>query len=120
MTHRDVFNRFVRPTVSEAERKHWDNLSQDKTITETTDGLGDDEKDGWKSFDDCRKTCEKKQRCIQYSHESGMCKLGNVIRLGHAVVSKGEEKKGAHAGWMWDRIKDFAESMEPCTPLWIM
>lgn len=119
MTHRDVYNRFVKPIVSGGEREEWDNLSQDIVISETSDDVGEVDQDAWKSVDACRETCEgKEDYCIQYSFGDKKCKLGHVLRLGHKV-NRDQEMGAMRSGWMWERIKAFAEDMEPCTPLWI-
>jgi hypothetical protein len=72
------------------------------------DNLGEQEKSGITSFEDCRAACETEAECKQYSYdEAGRCKTRINPRLGLA-------RKGVRSGWIEDRIIRFERDMVPC------
>ncbi|KAF2658925.1 glycosyltransferase family 31 protein, partial [Lophiostoma macrostomum CBS 122681] len=94
--HRDAFEWFVQPNLA-AEKQDWDSISQDE------------KKDHFNNTDECRRACENKPSCLQWSFELGKCKTGTVIRLGSV------NNQGVVSGWMMDRIAAFKNAQpDPC------
>jgi hypothetical protein len=94
--HRDAFEWFVQPNLV-PEKQHWDNICQDE------------ESKNLISLDECRRACETKSSCLQWSFASGKCKTGTVVRLGS------DNTHGMVSGWMTDRIEAFKDAQSnPC------
>ncbi|KAL4866728.1 hypothetical protein BDV12DRAFT_172545 [Aspergillus spectabilis] len=102
MLWRDVFWELGRPRISSSPVQDWDNEAPE-------------EKKVVKTFDECRKLCEKDKRCLQYVRRvDGMCAIARDVRIG-------ESRMGFTSGWMLDRIDDVAKKLGTCPqPTWVL
>ncbi|KAF2280806.1 uncharacterized protein EI97DRAFT_428902 [Westerdykella ornata] len=105
MRHRDAFDHFVYPHLA-PERRGWDNLCKGGDAVTL------------KSVEECRKMCEARPACLQWSFKvgkwwsfkGGECRSADVVQLG-------ESKEGAEemvSGWMMDRVDQFRERLKGC------
>jgi len=84
--------------------EEWDNLSNDEEV-----------KTGADDSTTCRDECERDEKCVQWRHIPGRCKIGHVIRLGERVAI-GESSR---SGWMEHRIDAFQRELQLCEEDWI-
>ena len=96
LRHKDMFDQYIMPRMSENPRSDWDNES-------------DGEETEVHSLEHCQASCQQDLNCRQYSFEekSGICKTRKDPRLGIA-------KEGFRSGWVLDRMAEFREGMAPC------
>ncbi|RHZ56579.1 glycosyltransferase family 31 protein [Aspergillus thermomutatus] len=97
--HSDVFRHLIHPQLKPLQ-ENWDNLSEEEQVTE--------------SLTSCGALCASKHECLQYSYESGKCRISKTAK-------RGVKKAGVASGWMTDRIDTVAKELGSCrTPQWIL
>lgn len=87
-------------------KSDWNNISRDQEDSLNNATLGT-----------CRRACEQKQDCMQFSLVDAECKTAAYAKLGRRKAIYESE---AQSGWMLDRIADFKTRLEMCTPVWIL
>lgn len=108
LRHRDIFMEYVRPQIRPSISQ-WDNLSADQEFNahDHSNAADPHERQAWKSFDHCHALCESKQKCIQFSYDSGSCSISTSFRLGYA-----RPRERVISGWMTDRVDDLFLALE--------
>ena len=114
ITQRDVFYKFFSPQIRRGRVEAWDNLSNDRVLTEANEDMDVEEIQGTQSEDGCRAVCVNDAQCLQWSYVPGRCGLGYELRLGEAVSmakwKKGEEnledEDGVVSAWMAERVEE--------------
>ena len=80
-------------------REDWDNLSDEDPF---------DDGDFANSFDDCRRRCQAKAECRQFSYNyGGGCKTRTNPMLG-------VKKEGVASGWILERVARWEQHMQSC------
>lgn len=78
--------------------------------------------DPTKSYNHCRKSCEKDPTCFQFVYSRDSCKIDTAFRLGSPrYPTKTEDGKEVRyqSGWMVERIKNWISHNSPCAgPNW--
>ncbi|KAK8130790.1 hypothetical protein PG999_003170 [Apiospora kogelbergensis] len=139
---RDMFKAVVLPQLR-PRRDSWDNMAAGTQYsTELLADLSDADRNALSlaerqaliSFEHCRRACESKPDCIQFSFSQGRCTTSKELRLGHTADSPCLEYSNAaskclrpaayrenslgsspdfiQAGWMMDRIANYVERLD--------
>lgn len=111
-----MFRHFVLPKL-QAEIEDWDNQSEDEQPN-----AGHSE-----STADCRRICESKPECVQFTLTGRSCRTSNAVKLGSehryqrkwddnldspSSVKENEEPQRVISGWLMDRVTAFMDEMD--------
>ena len=68
-----------------------------------------------RTFDACRKVCEKKHDCIMFRTFQDECKIDWHLALGYKVPVSRDDNEDFRSGWMMDRVEEMRKEA-PCKP----
>lgn len=122
---KDYYHAFIHPRLlaTNGSLPGWDNLSNDWKFSAEKD-----EDPAVESAKACKRFCEEKDECLQWSWRPGSCKAGKRVRFGWALANRpklgsaedriektaGKSHEGAVSGWMMDRIEKFRTEIKTC------
>ncbi|KAF2751287.1 glycosyltransferase family 31 protein [Sporormia fimetaria CBS 119925] len=112
LRHRDVYLHLLRPHLPSQSHQtlpEWDNFSSDLEFNAHDDGASSNEleREAWKSAQHCRRLCEDIESCIQFSFDSGSCRIGKKISFGYERA--GER---VQSGWITERVDEVFRGLE--------
>lgn len=122
----DLFNSTVGQELP-TERRDW-NVGYDEVLTrwneyddqerfEAGTWRDDIQQNSYSSKESCRKACEERADCVQWSYRGYKCGLGRVFRLGKPAPPAGS--KQFFTGWIQSRV-DGLRNDTPCMgPKWV-
>ncbi|SMQ54886.1 unnamed protein product [Zymoseptoria tritici ST99CH_3D7] len=102
--HKDVFTNYILPrlVIRGGRADDWENFSGGG-------GLFMGEKKA-ESVSECQGTCQANEGCLQYEFAEGMCRFGDVPRMGSF-------KRGSQSRWLLARVQGWVEGREKCSGL---
>ena len=128
----ELYYTMIASLMTTPRRDDWDNqspfdqLRPDPIITPviTPDFVGEFFlHDPTRSYNHCRKTCERDLACFQFVYSRGSCKLDTAFKLGKprypSKAEDGGEEVRFQSGWMVERIQKWIDHNSPCAgPNW--
>lgn len=99
-SHKDIFKGLIAPRLLE-DQINWDNLSEELVLERPID-----------TFEECRKACEERTDCMQFSYSDGGCFVSASIMLGNRC--QGSSCAEYKSGWLNGRIAAFVQESEQC------
>lgn len=116
----------IASLMTTPRRDDWDNLSPFEQLRPEPvikpDFVGNFFlNDSTKSYNTCRRACERDRECFQFVYYKDTCKLDTAFKLGspsYPQTKNGEEIR-TQSGWMVERIQDWIKHNSPCEgPNW--
>lgn len=129
----ELYYTMIASLMATPRRDDWDNqspYSQLRPVPALTDPIITPEfvgdfflHDPTRSFNHCRKTCEKDPTCFQFVYSRGSCKLDTAFTLGKPRYPEKAEDGGKEvrfqSGWLVERIHKWIDHNSPCAgPNW--
>ncbi|GME39790.1 hypothetical protein GTA08_BOTSDO03035 [Neofusicoccum parvum] len=122
----DLFNSTVGQELP-TERRDW-NIKDDEILTRwneyddqerfSSETWRDDvQQNSYSSKESCRKACEERADCVQWSYRGYKCGMGRVFRLGKPAPPDGS--KQFFTGWIPSRVNDLRKDTPCRAPKWI-
>lgn len=122
---KDLYKQFVESQLT-AERDEWDNLTDDRNyldpkrkyeqwiVDRAQKPETQEEKNAYKSFDDCRIACESLDNCLQFKFDRHFCSVTDKFKHGKPLPKEKPTDTSSRSGWDLRKIKKWVDDHQEC------